>query len=62
MKCPMQTAFVKKLDELIEMYADAHRDHFSIDEQDSKFKKFSEHKRQFVNLWCPTCKEYEPYQ
>ena len=61
MKCPRQKAFVKHLDELLSAYYDSMKDVWSVDEQDSFINVFSKKKKSFVNLWCPTLKEYEEF-
>lgn len=59
MKCPRQTAFIKQLDELLIAYYDAFKDRFFVSESDEYIEKFAKKKKHFVNLWCPTLKEYE---
>lgn len=61
MKCPCQTAFAKHLDELLCLYYEtlklsSHED-FGI----KLIDKFLERRKRFVNLWCPTYKEYEEF-
>lgn len=61
MKCPRQSAFVKLLDELLSIHRECNKDRFSVDETYKLMDEFSQKKKHFVNLWCPTFKEYEEY-
>ena len=60
-KCPRQTAFVEQLDDLLSSYFESMKDRSSVDEQDKYIEKFVDNKKRFVNLWCPTLKEYDEY-
>jgi hypothetical protein len=61
MKCPRQTAFAKKLDELLSIQRDACLQHFSFDEKEKIVDELQEKRKLFINNWCPTFIEYEEF-
>lgn len=59
MKCPKQQAFMDQLDLLIATAIVTFKDHFDVDTQDNYISVYQREYKNFVNLWCPTTKDYD---